>query len=258
MELLYSMKGKIITSLFFIFVAITSLVFFIIAVIIRVTTYPFDKRLRLLHLLTCFWGSLYTYVMPPWKITVQGRNKIKNNKPYIIISNHQSQLDILVAFRLYKHFKWVSKAEIFKVPVIGWNMVLNRYIKLVRGDKKSIAQMMDECEMHLKEGSSVYIFPEGSRSPDGHLKQFKSGAFLLAKKLNLPIMPIIIEGTRFALPKHSIDYHGKHPIILRVLDEIVPEIFKNMSIEELRDYTWNYMHTELKKLRMEMYGSDSI
>ncbi|HOR95067.1 MAG TPA: 1-acyl-sn-glycerol-3-phosphate acyltransferase [Spirochaetota bacterium] len=228
------MKGKIITSLFFIFVAITSLIFFIIAVIIRIMTYPFDKRLRLLHLFTCFWGSLYTYVMPPWKITIQGRNKIKNNKPYIIISNHQSQLDI------------------------GWNMVLNRYIKLVRGDKKSIAQMMDECEMHLKEGSSVYIFPEGSRSPDGHLKQFKSGAFLLAKKLNLPIMPIIIEGTRFALPKHSIDYHGKHPIILRVLDEIVPEIFKNMSIEELRDYTWNYMHTELKKLRMEMYGSDSI
>ena len=234
MELLYSMKGKIITSLFFIFVAITSLVFFIIAIIIRVTTYPFDKKMRLLHLLTCFWGSLYTYVMPPWKITIQGRNKIKNNKPYIIISNHQSQLDI------------------------GWNMVLNRYIKLVRGDKKSIAQMMDECEMHLKEGSSVYIFPEGSRSPDGHLKQFKSGAFLLAKKLNLPIMPIIIEGTRFALPKHSIDYHGKHPIILRVLDEIVPEIFKNMSIEELIDYTWNYMNTELKKLRMEMYGSDSI
>jgi len=228
------MKGKIITSLFFIFVAITSLVFFIIAIIIRVTTYPFDKKMRLLHLLTCFWGSLYTYVMPPWKITIQGRNKIKNNKPYIIISNHQSQLDI------------------------GWNMVLNRYIKLVRGDKKSIAQMMDECEMHLKEGSSVYIFPEGSRSPDGHLKQFKSGAFLLAKKLNLPIMPIIIEGTRFALPKHSIDYHGKHPIILRVLDEIVPEIFKNMSIEELIDYTWNYMNTELKKLRMEMYGSDSI
>ena len=125
MELSYSMKGKIITSLFFIFVAITSLVFFIIAVIIRVTTYPFDKRLRLLHLLTCFWGSLYTYIMPPWKITVQRSNKIKNNKPYIIISNHQSQLDILVAFRLYKHFKWVSKAEIFKVPVIGWNMVLN-------------------------------------------------------------------------------------------------------------------------------------
>lgn len=80
MELSYSMKGKIITSLFFIFVAITSLVFFIIAVIIRVTTYPFDKRLRLLHLLTCFWGSLYTYIMPPWKITVQRRNKIKNNK----------------------------------------------------------------------------------------------------------------------------------------------------------------------------------
>ncbi len=252
------MKGKLITALFFACVAVTSLIFYIIAILLRVITYSFDKRLRLLHLFTCFWGSLYTYVMPPWKIKVEGRNKIKNNVPYVFVSNHQSQLDILVAFRLYKHYKWVSKIEIFKVPVIGWNMILNRYIKLVRGDKESIAQMMKDCEMHLKEGSPVFIFPEGTRSPDGHLKEFKMGAFILARKMNLPIMPVIIEGTRFALPKYSIDYHGKHRITLRVLDEITPETFKDMTVEQLAQYTWNYMNTELRKLRIEMYGYDDV
>ena len=252
------MKGKIITSLFFIFVGVTSIFFFVAALLIRVFTYPFDKRLRLLHQLTCFWGSLYTYVMPPWKIKVEGRNKIRNNVPYVFVSNHQSQLDILVAFRLYKHFKWVSKAEIFNVPIIGWNMFLNRYVRLFRGVKESAAQMMQDCEMHLKEGSPVFIFPEGTRSPDGHLKEFKLGAFILAKKLNVPIMPVIIEGTRFALPKYSIDYHGQHKITMRVLDEITPDTFKDMTVEQLAQYTWNYMNNELRKLRIEMYGHDDV
>ncbi|MGQ9843090.1 MAG: lysophospholipid acyltransferase family protein [Spirochaetota bacterium] len=252
------MKGKIVTSLFFIFVGVTSIFFFLIALLIRVFTYPFDKRLRLLHLFTCFWGSLYTYIMPPWKIKVEGRKKIQNNVPYVFVSNHQSQLDILVAFRLYKHFKWVSKAEIFNVPVIGWNMFLNRYVRLFRGVKESAARMMQDCEMHLKEGSPVFIFPEGTRSPDGHLKEFKLGAFILAKNLNVPILPVIIEGTRFALPKYSIDYHGQHQIIMRVLDEITPDTFKDMTVEQLAQYTWHYMNNEMRKLRIEMYGQDDI
>jgi len=104
---------------------------------------------------------------------VEGREKIRRDATYVIVSNHQSQLDILVLFRLYVHFKWVSKSEIFKIPLIGWNMVMNRYIKLRRGDKESIAQMMADSEERLAEGSSIFIFPEGSRSPDGRLKPFK-------------------------------------------------------------------------------------
>lgn len=191
-------------------------------------------------------------------IKVEGRKKISNNVPYVFVSNHQSQLDILIAFRLYKHFKWVSKGEIFNVPIIGWNMFLNRYVKLVRGVKESATRMMQDCEMHLKEGSPVFIFPEGTRSPDGHLKKFKLGAFILAKNLNVPILPVIIEGTRFALPNYSIDYHGRHHIIMRVLDEITPDTFKDMTVEQLAQYTWHYMNNELRKLRIEMYGQDDV
>jgi 1-acyl-sn-glycerol-3-phosphate acyltransferase len=70
--------------------------------------------------------------MPAWSVQVLDRHKIRKNVTYMVVSNHQSQLDILVAFRLFFHFKWVSKAQIFKLPFIGWNMVLNEYIKIER------------------------------------------------------------------------------------------------------------------------------
>ncbi len=143
-----------------------------------------------------------------------------------------SQLDILVAFNLFRHFKWVSKAEIFRVPFVGWNMYLNRYVRLVRGDKESIEQMMKVSEERLREGSSVFLFPEGTRSEDGNVKKFKPGAFILAHKLKIPILPIAISGTKKALPKHSMNYHGTHNLYMKVLDEIPYEVFANLSIEE--------------------------
>lgn len=192
--------------------------------------------------------------MPAWPVTIEGREKIKEDKTRIFVSNHQSQLDILVLFRLYVHYKWVSKSEIFRLPLIGWNMVLNRYIKLRRGDRKSIAAMMADATKKLKEGSSIFMFPEGSRSPDGSLKPFKAGAFILAKELGLPIQPVVIEGTRFALPKYSIDYHGRHPIRVRVLDEIPYGSFADMSVEQIADEVWHRLNRELARLKQEMYG----
>jgi 1-acyl-sn-glycerol-3-phosphate acyltransferase len=148
-----------------------------------------------------FLGALYTWTTPSWKMHVIDRNKFKRGRLYVVISNHQSQLDILVAFNLFRHFKWVSKAEIFRVPFVGWNMYLNRYVRLVRGDKESIEQMMKVSEERLREGSSVFLFPEGTRSEDGNVKKFKPGAFILAHKLKIPILPIAISGTKKALPK---------------------------------------------------------
>jgi 1-acyl-sn-glycerol-3-phosphate acyltransferase len=226
------MLNRLVSFLFFLFVSATSIPFFIIAVLIRVITYPFDKRLRLLHLFTCFWGSLYTWLMPPWRIKVEGRKNIRRNAKYIVVSNHQSQLDILVAFRLFFHFKWVSKIEIFKVPLIGWNMLLNRYVKLKRGDKKSIREMMDVCAERIQEGSSIFMFPEGSRSMDGKVKDFKLGAFRLAKENKIPILPIVVSGTYKALPKYSVNFHGINRIIIKVFNEIPYSIFEKLSVEE--------------------------
>ncbi len=226
------MYNKVLSILLLTFIAVSSIFLFFPALIIWAVTLPFDKRKEILHLYTCFWGALYTRIIPSWKIRVTGIRNIRKHATYIIVSNHQSQLDILVAFNLFRHFKWVSKIEIFKVPFIGWNMYLNRYIGLVRGDKESIEKMMTDCEQRLSEGSSVFMFPEGTRSPDGRVKNFKPGAFMLAHKMKLPILPIAISGTSRALPKYSMNLQGLHDIHLKVLDEIPYSAYSSLSIVE--------------------------
>ncbi len=227
------MLNRIVSISFLAFMALSSILCFFVALVIRLATTLFDRRLVLLHLFTCFWASLYLWVMPAWSVTVSGRKKIRKNATYVVVSNHQSQLDILVAFRLFFPFKWVSKAAVFKLPFIGWNMRLNRYIRLKRGNKESIQKMMQACEQAIANGSSVYFFPEGTRSKTGELKPFKPGAFILAKKMQAPILPIVIRGTRDALPKHSLNFHGRHDIRIKVLDEIAYPSFAMQSPDEI-------------------------
>ncbi len=240
---------RIIGILFLLFISVTSVGLFAGALLIWILTGWFDRRLVCLHRFTCLWAYLYVWAMPAWMVSFVDRQKIDSRRTYVVVSNHQSLLDILVVFGLFFHFKWVSKAEIFQVPLIGWNMVLNRYVKLKRGDAESVEQMMKAAEAHLSEQSSVYLFPEGTRSIDGRLKKFKPGAFILAKKLELPVLPIVIEGTTHALPKHSLDFHGRHPICVKVLDTIEPEVYAHMSDSELAEYTRQKFAEELALLR---------
>src|SRR5206468_2056945 len=106
----------------------------------RAVTAPFDRLGALLHRFTCFLASLYTWLNPAWRVRVEGRERIRPDAAYVMVANHQSLLDILVLFRLFVHFKWVSKIENFRVPFIGWNMALTRYIKLRRGSRASFAR----------------------------------------------------------------------------------------------------------------------
>lgn len=226
------MKNRIIAIGLLTFIASTSALFYVIALLIWLSTAWFDRRLVALHLFTSFWASVYLWLIPAWSVSTKGRKKVKKGRIYMVVSNHQSQLDILVAFRLFFPFKWVSKAEVFKLPFIGWNMVLNRYIKLKRGDKESVEQMMIDCEKTISKGSSVYFFPEGTRSYTGIVKEFKTGAFILAHKMKIPILPIVINGSKNALPKHSLNFHGKHRIRIEVLDELSYESFSQLSVED--------------------------
>jgi len=220
---------------FWVFLTTSSIALFPVAVVIWAVTAPFDRRRALLHQFTCFWASLYTWLNPAWRVRVEGREKIRPHVAYVMVANHQSLLDILVLFRLFAHFKWVSKIENFRVPCIGWNMSLNRYIKLRRGSRESVAQALEACEEALGEGSSIMMFPEGTRSPDGHLRAFKPGAFSLALKTGAPILPIVIEGTAQALPKRGFVLQGRHAIRIRVLDEIPHASFASAPVETLTE-----------------------
>jgi 1-acyl-sn-glycerol-3-phosphate acyltransferase len=220
---------------FWAFLVLSSVALFPVAVLIWAVTAPFDRRLVVLHRFTSFWASLYTWLNPAWPVTVEGREHIRDGVAYVMTSNHQSFVDILVLFRLFRHFKWVSKIENFRVPFIGWNMRLNRYIPLVRGQRESVLRMMAMCEKTLSEGSSVMIFPEGTRSADGRLRAFKTGAFELALRTKAPILPIALDGTSRALPKRGYLLQGHHPIRVRVLPEIDPSSYGSETIESLTE-----------------------
>jgi 1-acyl-sn-glycerol-3-phosphate acyltransferase len=226
---------ELLSAVFWAFLTLSSILLFPVAVLIWALSAPFDERRVLLHRFTCFWASLYTWLNPAWPVEIVGRERIRPGEAYVMVANHLSLLDILVLFRLFTHFKWVSKIENFRVPCIGWNMRLNRYIPLRRGDRASVVQMMKACRETPDAGNSIMMFPEGTRSPTGRMRAFKTGAFELALLARRPILPLVIRGTSDALPKRGFVLRGRHPIRVDVLDELPWESFRDESVEGLTE-----------------------
>jgi 1-acyl-sn-glycerol-3-phosphate acyltransferase len=240
------------SALFWIFMTVSSVLMFPVALLCWALTLPFDRRKVILHRLTCFWASLYSWFNPAWPVRVVGREKIDPKETYVMVANHQSLLDILVLFRIFRHFKWVSKIENFKIPFIGWNMRLNSYIQLKRGDRSSIAVMLRTCRENLAAGNSIMMFPEGTRSPTGRLRGFKPGAFNLAKDAKRPLLPIVVHGTASALPKRGVILQGRHQIVIEILDPISYTTFADEEAEDLMLRVRKLIGDHLKK----MQGSD--
>src|SRR5579859_3119426 len=144
---------------YWVFICVSCVPFFALAAVIWLVTLPFDRRRVVLHLYSCFWAAFYIYCNPLWRLRVVGREKLPWRGPAVLVANHESLGDILVLFGLYRPFKWVSKKSVFRVPFIGWNMALNRYVGLVRGDKASVLAMMRQCETWIDRGVPILMFP---------------------------------------------------------------------------------------------------
>jgi 1-acyl-sn-glycerol-3-phosphate acyltransferase len=224
---------RVFTSIYWVFVVVTMPIFFVGALAVFLVTWPFDRRRIALHLYSCFWASFYIYANPLWRARVEGRERLPWRGPAILVANHLSLVDILVLYGLYRPFKWVSKAELFKVPVVGWNMALNDYVRLTRGDRESIRAMMDHCRAHLARGTPVLIFPEGTRSRTGVMQPFKDGAFRLAFETKAPVIPIAVRGTYETLPKHGIVLRQPMDARVQVLPPVDPAAFE--SVDALRE-----------------------
>jgi len=236
--------------LFWSFFAASSAGLFFVALALFLVTWPFDRNGKVLHLFSSAWAQLYIWVNPGWRLRIEGRERLPWYGPAVLVSNHQSLGDILVLYGLYRPFKWVSKASIFKMPFLGWNMYLNRYVGLVRGDKESIAKMMAACERWLDRGVPVLLFPEGTRSPDNHLLPFKDGAFRLALSKGCPLIPIALTGTGDILPKYGLLLKSRAHCKVRVLAPVDPRAFPDVAT--LREHVRDLIATEKARLDAEV------
>jgi 1-acyl-sn-glycerol-3-phosphate acyltransferase len=194
-------------------------------------------------------GCLLTKLIPIWKISVEGREKAVGKTPYIIISNHQSIIDILIMNCLRYKFRWVSKIENLKVPFLGWYMRMAKYIVVDRGNKESKALMMEKSVECLRKGISIMIFSEGTRSLDNEIAPFKLGAFQLALMTDKSILPVVVDGTGRILPKHGLIFSTGNILKIKVLDPVHPGSFGTGNPEELALKFRDLMVDELKKMR---------
>jgi 1-acyl-sn-glycerol-3-phosphate acyltransferase len=146
------------------------------------------------------WARILAF-MAPMRVRVEGRENIDPRQSYVLVSNHQSQFDILVLYGwLGVDFKWVMKQELRSVPGIGMACDRLGHIFIDRSNHAAAMATLDAAKKKIVDGTSVMFFPEGTRSRDGKLKRFKKGAFRMAVNLGLPILPLTVTGTRDVLP----------------------------------------------------------
>jgi 1-acyl-sn-glycerol-3-phosphate acyltransferase len=164
-------------------------------------------------------GPVMATLNPLWRFRTSGTPPADPRRPYVVVSNHESFADILLISHLPWEMKWLSKAELFKVPVLGWLMHLAGDIPVRRGQGRSAVEALQRCRTVLKRRVSVMIFPEGTRSPTADMLPFKDGAFRLAIDAGVPILPLAVSGTGTALPKHGWRF-GRSVAEVRVLEPI--------------------------------------
>lgn len=225
---------------------------FPVAVILWLLSLAFDSRRLMNNRWMVIQGIVLTKMSPFWKVITEGREKIDHKQAYIIVPTHQSMLDI-VFFNMLRHrLRWVSKVEVFRAPLVGWEMRMTKYIEVVRGNKSSVIKMMEKCVESLQEGVSIVIFPEGTRSLTGAIGKFKTGAFQLAVKTDKPLLPVLIDGTGGILPKKGgVIFRNRRIVRIRVLDPIFPGQFGTGDPEELAARVQSLMVAAMEEMRSE-------
>jgi 1-acyl-sn-glycerol-3-phosphate acyltransferase len=187
----------------------------IVLSILAFLTFPFDRQGRVIHIYARVWGWLIIKSCGV-RVALSGAEFIEGGRPHVLMANHQGAFDIfaLLAY-LPVDFKWVAREEIFKIPVLGWAMAAAGYISIDRQGRKKTLESVERAVAKIKEGTSVLVFPEGTRSPDGKIHPFKRGGFTLAIKAGVPVVPISIRGSRDVLPRSSLQVKpGKIEIVV--------------------------------------------
>lgn len=172
----------------------------------------------------------------------------------MMVANHRSLIDILALYKIRRPFKWTSKTENFKLPFIGMVLSLSNSVRIHRESRHSGMQFLSQAESEMKKGSSILLFPEGTRSKTTEMRSFKEGAFLLAKKTGSGIIPIVHTGSEKTFDRGSWVLKGKAHIHIRVLDEIPALEVNKMEVKEIMALVRDRMEAGLEQLEREKAG----
>lgn len=229
--------------------ALFTMFFFTVGLIV----YPFfwlierDKG-GAMHAIAVMWARSIMLVNPLWVLKVTGHENIEPGKHYVVVGNHQSMLDILVVLAgLPLHFKFIAKKELFPIPFIGWHMSLAGYIPLDRDSRKSGKATMEKAAEWVARKVSVLFFPEGTRSADGEIQAFKSGAFKIAFDQKVDVLPLVIDGTGAALPKNSRVHTARSPLLVAIQKPVSSA--SAASVDELKEKVRAQMAGRLAEIR---------
>jgi 1-acyl-sn-glycerol-3-phosphate acyltransferase len=185
----------------------------------------------------------------PWRIHVSGREHMAANQVYVVVSNHQSLADIPVVSFIKLDTKWLGKAEVFRFPLLGWMLRWAGDIPIDRSNRREGAKAMLQCARYLRQRVSVVFFPEGTRSPDGRVLPFNEGPFHLAIREQVPILPLVVEGSGAALPRDTWLFGGTQDIHLRILEPVPVDGWTIKQVPALRDAVRQKIVDELDRLR---------
>jgi len=163
-----------------------------------------DSRGGFAHRCSLAWSRI-GLMMAGVRLRVSGVEQVPAGEPVIFMGNHQGNFDILVLSRaIPRRFSWLAKEELFRIPLFGAAMRRAGYIPVDRSDGRKALRSLDAAAQRIRSGSSVVIFPEGTRTADGSLLPFKKGGFILAERAGVPIVPFTINGSMGVNPRNSV------------------------------------------------------
>ena len=225
------MLTAIVSILYYAVVLAWSLVYFVFMLVLFLLTVLFDKERVVLHKASRFWAFSIFWLNPLWRLKIEGRDNVDQEGAYVVTVNHQSMVDIPLMYVLPKiNFKWVSKAGIYKWPIFGVVLWLHGDITIKEGSVRTAKGFMDKGLQHIKAGTSIVIFPEGTRSKDGEIRNFKEGAFVLAREAGVPVLPCVIDGAKTFIKGWRV---RKNTFTVRILKPVPAAEVEAMPTREL-------------------------
>ena len=238
-----------LTILYYLVCLVAATVLFVASFIALVVCYPFDKKRVVVHTLSK-WITDVVFGLPIFmKREVIGLENIDPKKAYVMVLNHNSMVDIMSIYNLPLVFKWVSKKEVYRIPIVGQLLFAHGDIVINRASTKEAMQLVHTRGLEwLKKGACVSIFPEGTRSKDGEIHNFKSGAFILAKEAGVPILPIVLDGTN-TMVRNGWLMNWRNKITIRVLPPVSAEDVQNRDIKDVMAQVRENMVETLAEIR---------